>query len=317
MLPPTEPVPTSVPAEELPADPFFSLVKAFARAPASADFSGLILLVIIVAVSGTGVLGAGALLAAVALRDLVRLAAMKAVNAFDARLLLFPFAKGELPIGTTPGREAVVILSGPAFLVALSMVSYLVARLTGPGIIEAISQTSVGLAMFTLLPLKPYDGWRLLNLALFSRSAKLEMAISVLTSLILAGLALALQAWFLVFFALINLVTAPRVLKVGRAADTLGALGPTLTINTNELPDPALRALYDATAVHFGDGFGPKQEPQAKLCATLMREVHLRAARPIPSIGVSLVLVTVYLALVAYFIVGLALVFAANQPAAA
>lgn len=315
MLPTSEPAAPAA-SPELP-DPFFNLVKPFVRAPAAADWSGLILLVIIVAVSGSGVLGAGALLAAVALRDLVRLAAMKAVDAFDSRLLLFPFVKGELPIGTTPGREAVVILSGPAFLVALSMVSYFVAKVTGPGIIEALSQTSVGLAAFTLLPLKPYDGWRLLNLALFSRSAKLEMAVAVLTSLVLAGLSIALSAWFLTFFALLNLATAPRVLKVGRAADQLAALAPTLAGNTGTLPEPALRALYDATVQHFGDGFGPKQEPQAKLCATLMREVHLRAARPIPSIGVSLVLVTVYVALIVYFLVGLVVLFSSSQPASA
>ena len=84
MLPP-EPL---TPAPEAPpVDPFFTLVRGFVRAPAAADFSGLILLVIIVVVSGTGAQGAGALLAAVALRDLVRLAAMKAVDAFDARLL--------------------------------------------------------------------------------------------------------------------------------------------------------------------------------------------------------------------------------------
>ena len=313
MLPTSEPAPLS-PSTELP-DPFFNLVKSFARAPAAADWSGLVLLIIIVAVSGSGVLGAGALLAAVALRDLVRLAAMKAVDAYDSRLLLFPFVKGELPIGTTPGREAVIILSGPAFLVALSTVSYFVAKVTGPGIIEALSQTSVGLAAFTLLPLKPYDGWRLLNLALFSRSAKFEMAVAVLTSLVLAGLSIALSAWFLTFFALLNLVTAPRVLKVGRAADQLGNVA--LSGNTGTLPEPELRALYDATVAHFGDGFGPKQEPQAKLCATLMREVHLRAARPIPSIGVSLVLVTVYVALIVYFLVGLVLLFANTQPASA
>jgi uncharacterized membrane protein len=137
----------------------------------------------------------------------------------------------------------------------------------------------------------------------------------IATPLVLAGLSIALSAWFLTFFALLNLVTAPRVLKVGRAADQLGNVA--LSGNTGTLPEPELRALYDATVAHFGDGFGPKQEPQAKLCATLMREVHLRAARPIPSIGVSLVLVTVYVALIVYFLVGLVLLFANTQPASA
>lgn len=306
------------PAPFAPVDPFFNLVKQVLRLPVRADWSSLVLVVVILAVTGSSMVGAGALLAAMALRDLVRLATMKALNAFDARLLMLPFASGELPTGISPVREAIVVLIGPAFLVGLSLVTFFISQATGPGIVQELSRTSVGLALFTLLPLKPYDGWRLLNLALFSRSARVEMVVGVVTSLLLAGLSLWMQAWFLTLFAFLNLVSSQRVLKVGRAADAFKRTGLASPLRTHELSEPGLRALYDESAKELGEpALAQKQEPQARLLAGFMKEVHLRAARVTPSVGVTLVLLTVYGALLVYFVIGLALLVNFGAPAAA
>lgn len=288
-------------------DPFYGEVKQHLKDTPSADWSGLIVLVLVVALSASGMMGAIALIVALVLRDLARFTVMKLVGAHDGRLLVLPLVRGELPIGTTPGKEATIILAGPAFLMLASLVTFLISRFTGPGIVLQLSQTSVGLAAFTLLPFKPYDGWRLLNLAIFSRSVKLEAAVAVLTSLALAAIGIALQAWILTAFAVINAIATVRILKLGQAAAALGGRGLDYAVpTTQELTEAPLRALFDQTLSTFAATFGTNRTTQmAKAVAQTMREVHLRVAKRPPSAGISVLLVTVYGSLFAYFVVGL------------
>ncbi len=291
----------------VPQDSFFDEVKTHLADKRSADWSGLVVLLLVVALSSSGMMGAVTLVVALLLRDLVRFAVMKLVGASDGRLLVLPLVRGELPIGTTAGKEATIILAGPAFLVLASLVSFIASRFTGPGLVLEFSLTSVGLAAFTLLPFKPYDGWRLLNLALFSRSVKLEAAVAVLTSLALAGIAVAIQAWILTAFALINAIATARILKLGEAAAAVRARGLDYAVpGTHELAEAPLRALYDQTTATFATTFGTNRTPQmAKIVAQTMREVHLRVASRPPSGGVSVLLITVYGSLFAYFVIGL------------
>lgn len=288
-------------------DPFYGEVKRHLKDTPSANWSGLIVLVLVVALSSSGMMGAIALMVALVLRDLARFTVMKLVGTHDGRLLVLPLVREDLPIGTTPGKEATIILAGPAFLVMSSIVTFIISRFTGPGIVLEISQISVGLAAFTLLPFKPYDGWRLLNLALFSRSVKLEAAVALLTSLALAGMGIALEAWILTVFAVINAIATMRILKLGEAAAAVGARGLDYAApTTQELAEAPLRALFEQTTTTFAATFGANRTAQmAKVVAQTMREVHLRVARRPPSAGISLLLVTVYGSLLVYFVIGL------------
>lgn len=136
---------------------------------------------------------------------------------------------------------------------------------------------------------------------------KLEAAVAVLTSLALAGIGLALQAWLLTAFAVINAIATVRILKLGEAAAAVRARGLDYAApTTGELPEPALRVLFEQTSATFAATFGANRTPQmAKVVAQTMREVHLRVARQPPSVGISLLLVTVYGSLFAYFVIGL------------
>lgn len=90
------------------SDPFFTRVVQALRSnerPAGA-WLGMVLLLVLIGVSSAGVLGAVALLVALALRDLARFTVMKLTDTYDSRLLVLPLVHGELPIGTTAGREA-------------------------------------------------------------------------------------------------------------------------------------------------------------------------------------------------------------------
>lgn len=293
-------------------DPFYGEVKRHLKDTPSADWSGLIVLVLVVALSGSGMMGASALVVALVLRDLARFTVMKLVGAHDGRLLVLPLLRSDLPIGTTAGKEATIILAGPAFLVLSSMVTFIISRFTGPGIVLQLSLTSVGLAAFTLLPFKPYDGWRLLNLAVFSRSVKLEAAVAVLTSLALAGIGIALQAWILTGFAVINAIATVRILKLGQAAAAVSARGLDYSApTTQELAETPLRVLFDQTTTTFSIN---RVTQMAKVAAQTMREVHLRVAKRPPSAGISVLLVTVYGSLLAYFLIGLIVVISISRP---
>jgi hypothetical protein len=303
--------PEPVPVDD---EQFYAAVKQRLADTPRADWSGLVLLLVIVAISSSGAMGAIALIVALVLRDLVRLATMKAVDTFDGRLLVLPLVRGDLPLGTRPGREATVILAGPAFLLLSSVVAFVISRLTGPGIVLKLAHSSVGLAAFTLLPFKPYDGWRLLNLALFSRSVKLEAGVAVLTSLALAGIGIALKAWILTGFAVINAFSALRVLGLGKAADEVRALGLDYEAPaTGALPEVPLRALFERTVATFFKTVKPTAA-QAPMCAQLMREVHLRVSKRPPTVGVSVLLVTIYGSLFASFVIGLLVLFGLDAP---
>ncbi|MFT3713952.1 MAG: hypothetical protein QM817_40340 [Archangium sp.] len=304
------PEPSAPAAPAAPAsDPFFDQVRALVRAGPPANYSSIIVLLVIVYFTTDNLLSGLAFLSVILLRELVLIALMRITGTSDARLRYIPIGKGELAVGTTPGREAVLILGGPAFLVALSIVAFFVARVAPHPFTKGMMTSSIGLAMFTLLPLKPYDGWRVLNLALFQRSAKVELAVTILTSVLLALIGIGLKAWLLAFVAFSNVMTSLRVVKIEAAAEKFRQ-SPFHTVpSSSELPDEGVRELYDVTLTTFPDTMGPKQPANAKVCAQLMGEVHRRAGRVLPSVGVSALLLTVYGALVAYFVIALVIIF--------
>lgn len=299
-----EPQNPAAPSPEPQRDAFYEAVRTLIRAGPQFEWAQLVAIIVLVYLTSPNATGMAAFAAVLAIRDLSLLAVMRATDTFDARLLFIPFGKGELRVGISPGREAVAVLGGPAILVVLSLVTFVTSRIVGPGIVKDMAFGALGLAAFTLLPLKPYDGFRLINLALFSRSARLEVIVSIFTSLVLAAIAVATQLWFLVFVALVNIGVSRRVLKVEKGADLFRQSGFASVPVTAELPEEGVRALYTATLAAFPDTMAQKQPAHARFCAVLMREVHQRAGRVSPSVGVSILLLTVYAALIVYFIVG-------------
>lgn len=286
-------------------DVFFESVRQLVRAGPQFEWAQLVAIIVLVYVTSPTATAMAAFAAVLAIRDLSLLAMMRATDTFDARLLFIPLGRGEMRVGTTPGREAVAVLGGPAVLVVISIITFVTSRIIGPGIVKEMAFGALGLAAFTLLPLKPYDGFRLLNLALFSRSARLEVVVSIFTSLVLAAIAVATQLWFLVFVALVNAGVSRRVLKVEKGAEIFRQSGFASVPSTAELPEEGLRALFNATLTVFPDTMGQRQPQHARFCALLMREVHQRAGRVHPTVGVSVLLLFIYAALIVYFVIGL------------
>ena len=293
-------------------EPTFLRVQTLLAASPDGDRSMVALLVVlgVLAYTSGGVTSAVVLICVLAARDLFRLAAMRAVGSVDSRMLVLPLARGSLPIGQPAGKEAVGILAGPVFLLLLSAAAFVVERVAPVPFAHEVALTSVGLAAFFLLPLKPYDGWKVLNLCLFSRWEALETAVAVLTSLALAGLAFALEAWVIVVVAVLQLFGIGWALKVQRAARAFRErIGEVPAVETSKLEEPVLRSLYEATHQQFGPALAPQAvkapDQAAKTLVAFMREVHARAARAKVTVGTTVVLLLVYGALVTYFVVGL------------
>lgn len=299
------------PASEPPFDEArFARARALLARPQRREWLGLALLVGLLVLTGASALDVVGLVATLLTLDVVRFTVMQATGVFDGRLLMLPLASGRLPFGASAAKEALVILSGPASLVVLSALTYLASHGTQNPFVGSLLLSSVVLAGFSLLPFKPYDGWRLLNLAIFSRSAKLEAAVSLLTSIALAVVGVLLQAWVVVVVAALNALGTQHVLAVGDAARRLEPAGLSPDVATHGLPEPQQRLLFETVRDAFPKVAAGDDRAQAAVTANLMREVHLRAAARPPSVGLSTLLVFVYLSLVGYFTVGLVVVLA-------
>ncbi len=309
-----QPEPNSL--DERAPDPLYALTVTLLRTnPRSAgDWLAFALIAALLLFSGGGLDSALSLAVVLVLSDLTRAAAMKALDTFDQRLLILPLVRGELPIGTTPGREGAIILVRPFFLLVLSLGTWLISRSTGPGLVLEICRTSAVLAAFTLLPFKPYEGWRLLNLALFSRSVKLEAGVALVTSLLVVALGVWLKAWVLAVFSVFNALATRVVVATAKVAEQLRATGLDFSAQTKALPPVSMRALYDASVASIKLTSTGDPALAARQLADFMRGVHLRlTARP-PPVGVTLVLLISYAALVTYFVVGLVVIIAASKP---
>jgi uncharacterized membrane protein len=299
------------------AEPTFWRVQTMLAAPVGNERSALTVVFILglIAYTSGGVIGAVVLLGILAAQDLVRFLVMKALDAVDGRMLFLPLARHAAPIGLAPGREAAVIVVGPFFYALLAGVAYVADRAAHVPLASEVAATSVGLAFFFLLPLKPYDGWKLLNLCLFSRSARVEATVAAVTSVMLAFVAFTLQLWVIMVVGVLQLFGIPIGLKIQRAAAALKArLGEVPAVDTAKLDEPALRAVYDATREQLSLAEHAAKQPDAaaKNLVTFMREVHALAARPRISVGMTALLLVVYGALITYFVAGvlIAAVFA-------
>jgi hypothetical protein len=89
---------------------------------------------------------------------------------------MLPFLQEQVTPNASAGRQSLVLLSAPTLLVVVSVITWLVTSLFDGELARRLAIPIVGLALFRLLPLKPYTGWRLLNLVLFSRLKNLALS---------------------------------------------------------------------------------------------------------------------------------------------
>jgi hypothetical protein len=238
---------------------------------------------------------------AVLFRDLGRWVGARVLGYPDAELLLFPFFRKALPAEgdrTEQWRRGVVILLGPLpGLVIAFALAVAVTFAEAPGLRHAVFVVTVVNAAM-LAPLSTFDGGRILDLVVFSRSRWLELVFSLLT---VAALALAAWQWSSIVYgilALFGLVASRTRFRVTGAVAAVRARFPSLPVKPVKVPDAAGSALFHAAdalvtgatraMMHKGD------VRAAPVYAGLMQQIHDGAVQKPPSAVSSFLLLLAY-----------------------
>jgi hypothetical protein len=236
---------------------------------------------------------------AILLRDLLRYAAVHALDCPGEDLLLLPFLRSK-PSGV-PGpreawKEALVILSGPLLSIALVLV--LALKMPAGGPIERTALTAVlGLNTFLLLPFGNFDGSRILNLVIFARSRIGEVVFLFVTALALAYVGFLLQSWLMAVFGALGIFGAYRRLGFRRVVAEFRESGPRLPSPIESLDDEQMYRLFHAARRLVPKSPRPADNDDPRLAASYagtMRRIHADATIVFPSLPVSVLILSLY-----------------------
>ncbi len=222
--------------------------------------------------------------------DVARWVGMRVLGYSDVDLLVFPFFRKAVPAEGSrveQWRRGVVILLGPLPGLLVVFVLALFSRgVPSPELRQALFVATFVNAV-GLIPLSSFDGGRLLNVVLFSRSRWIELGFSLLT---VAALVLAAVRWSTVVWgilALLELNTARVRFQIARAAADVRAAFPDLPRKPVKVPEEAVDALFTAADQlanpALRDQLGAAQPGATSLYASRMVQIHERAVqRPPP-----------------------------------
>lgn len=202
---------------------------------------------------------------------------MRAFGYRDVTVFFVPFlgaATAGKPQGVAPWKEGVVLLLGPLPGVALGVV---LLALVGsePSPQRSVMSMLLLLNGFNLLPMNPLDGGQLLRLLLFSRSRVTEAAFTVVSSVLMVGLGLAIDAWFLAAISVFPLLGLGWRWKLSAAAKTLAPLG--LPPAASALDERQTRALFETTHALGG---GQAKDRAGFLAREMDNLLQLATSRP-------------------------------------
>lgn len=304
--PGTEPAP--IPAAPT-LDPIVAGAMERFRQPepvAAGEWFGVLLFVYLSYSGGGGVVGAVGALALLVVRDLVRLAVMHLLATPMRELLLLPVLRPKHEGPRVAWKEGVVIASGFFTMVVLSVVTLVVFFVTKSEVARQLMLSCLGISIFSLLPLYPYDGWRILNLTLFSRSGAVETAVALLTSLLAMALGAAIEAWLIVGFGVLNVVGIVYQRKVRTLAESLEREG----VSALPWDDATLRKV--AVATHLAFPSEPKAKPEFRVTQLLnqLRIVARRVSSRPPGALASVALLGMYGLALGYQVVAFFVAFA-------
>jgi hypothetical protein len=246
---------------------------------------------------GTVTLVVGALF----VRDLGRWIGIHIVGYPDPELLILPFFRRALPAEgdrVEQWKRGVVILLGPLPGLAVAFVLAVVSSFgSSPELRNGIFVITVVNATM-LIPLRSFDGGRLLNIVLFSRSRWLELVFSILTAAVLAIAAVRGSSVFWGLLAGFALINAHSRFQLAGAAAGVRADFPDLPRKPVKVPEQAVDMIFAAadrlaapalrTQMHAGD------VRAASLYAGRMLQIHETAVQLPPALLPSLLLLLAY-----------------------
>jgi Zn-dependent protease len=310
-VPPAEPavaVPAAPPAPEPFADPAqearFTAARELFLHPPPLQQKGLVLLVTVVlfvlaSASGDAkqtALELGVLVAVIAFHELGHYVAMRVFGYRDVTVFFVPFlgaATSGKKAGVAAWKESLVLLAGP--LPGLAVGLLLLAFYRGD---NAALKTTTNILLFlnaaNLLPINPLDGGQLFRVLLFARSRVTEAAFSVVSSLALAAIGLAIDAWLLALLGVFSLMRVPWKWRMSAVAQTLAPAG--LSPEAGALSEAQTRTLFSTT-----EGLlGPARADRARFTARTMDELLQQATAQSASWPATIALLFVWAGAVAF-----------------
>ena len=187
------------------------------------------------------------LVAVLLFHELGHWAGMRLFGFQDVKMFFIPFfgaAVSGRNRGAESWKEALVLLLGPVPGIILGCVVMGFSIATKSTLLGELGLMLLAINGFNLLPMVPLDGGRLFQLLLFSRHRYLELAFTLLTSLALVGVALAMNAWLLAAVGFFNVMGLGRQARLLRQVHALRSAHPEMSSEPSRLDDASTRALY-------------------------------------------------------------------------
>lgn len=247
------------------------------------------------------------LVAVLFFHELGHWAGMRLFGFQDVRMFFVPFfgaAVSGRNRGAESWKEALVLLLGPVpgIIVGCVVTGFSIA--TKSMLLGELGLMLLAINGFNLLPMVPLDGGRLFQLLLFSRHRYLELAFTLLTSLALVGVALAMNAYLLAAVGFFNVIGLGRQARLLRQVHALRSTHPDMPSEPSHLDDTSTRALYQASLEVVGTS-GEHEAQAFKGRARTMRELHQRVPQRPPSALASIALSGLWLAAFVSLFIGL------------
>jgi len=227
------------------------------------------------------------------IHELGHLLAMRLLGFSDLSMFFIPFfgaAASGRKADASAAQRAIVALAGPVPGIVLAVILAFTVQSDEPLVWTTINLLLI-LNIFNLLPAKPLDGGRFLDIVLFSRQPELQHLTGVLGAGLLAYLAYDFESWLLGGLAVFALLTGGwqvRSNKVGRRIRA--ALGHGFVVG-DTIPPEHHETVAQAVHAHWGI----QSFAKPKTAAGLMKAGWQQAGYSPPPLGATLGLMLVYL----------------------
>jgi len=173
--------------------------------------------------SGT-LLNMGILVGVLLLHEAGHWLGMRLLGWRDLKMFFIPFLGAAVSgrrAGAASWKEGVVLLLGPVPGIALGLIVALALRTEGSPALRSAAFMLILVNAFNLLPLAVLDGGKVLQLTLFQRNRRLEVAFLVVASMGMLAASVWLDEVVLRYIGIFTLVSLPMRHKLLRAAQAL------------------------------------------------------------------------------------------------
>jgi Zn-dependent protease len=230
--------------------------------------------------SGTA-LNMGILVGVLLLHEAGHWLGMRLLGWRDLKMFFIPFfgaAVSGRRAGAASWKEGVVLLLGPLPGIAVGLVVALALRTEGSPALRTAAFMLVLVNAFNLLPLAVLDGGKVLQLTLFQRNRRLEVAFLVVASVGMMAASVWLDEVVLRYIGIFTLVTLPMRHKLLRAAQALRERRLSVPGDARELDGEVGREVF----LHAWNVLPEKRRSDTQVASAMESLVDL-VSRTVPS----------------------------------